>query len=65
MTAETPLGTKLRSTGLPEHVELADKFEEATAGYYGEPQTVTVKQFMGAFARARMAWCAYSGEPLV
>lgn len=65
MNDETPLGEKLRSTGLPEHAELADKFEAAVQGFYGEPQTVTVVQFLGAFARARKAWCAHSGEPLV
>lgn len=65
MSETTNLGDKLRSTGLPEHVGLADKFESAAIGFYGEPQTVTVAQFLGAFARARKAWCAYSGEPLV
>ena len=62
---ETNLGQKLRSTGLPEHADLADKFDAATSGYYAEPQTVTAAQFLGAFARARKAWCAHSGEPLV
>lgn len=62
---QTPLGKKLRSTGVPEHVELADKFEAAARGFYAEKQTVTVASFLGAFARARRAWCEYSGEPLV
>lgn len=61
----TPLGDKLRSTGLPEHAELADKFEAAARGFYAEQPTVTAQQFLGAFARARLAWCAYSGESLV
>lgn len=65
MTDETPLGKKLRSTGIAEHADLAKKFEAAAAGFYAENQTVSVAQFMAAYARARRAWCAYSGEPLV
>ncbi len=51
----------------PEHELriLADTFDEVAAGYWGDPQTQSVKQFMGAWARARRAWCAYTGEPLV
>lgn len=45
--------------------KLADEFEKAATGYYGEPQTVTVKQFCGAFARCRLAWCRHTGESLV
>lgn len=45
--------------------EKADAFDAATAGYYSNPQTVDVRKFMGAFARARRAWCEVSGEPLV
>ena len=56
--------------GLPEDHELrilAIKFEEAAAGYWKAPedQTFTVKQFMGHYARARTAWCKYSGDSLV
>jgi hypothetical protein len=43
----------------------ADAFEEACKGYYATPQTVTVGKFMGCWARARSAWCEYSGEPLI
>lgn len=44
---------------------LAKAFDEATRGYMAEPQTVTVKDFMAAWARADRAWCDYSGEALV
>lgn len=52
---------------LPNHDlrDLAEKLEEATTGFFGATQTHTVKQFMGCYARARVAWCNYSGEPLV
>lgn len=66
------LGEKMRkradADGLPDDHELrvlADKFDGAADGFYAEQQTVTAPAFMGAYARARRAWCAYSGEPLV
>ena len=69
---ETNLSARMRSLHdagtheLPDNwMELADKFDAATSGFYGSPQTVGVKQFMGHFARARKAWCAVTGEPLV
>jgi hypothetical protein len=71
MSDKTPLGDKMRAladTGHPDAAELrdkAEKFETATAGYYGQPQTVDVKSFMGNYARARMCWSRCSGEPLV
>lgn len=43
----------------------ADKFEAAAKGFYGSPQTNTVQQFLGSFARARRLWCDLTGEPLV
>lgn len=43
----------------------AQAFEESVAGFFGEPQTMTVQQFMGHYARAKRAWCDYSGESLV
>lgn len=45
--------------------EAADGFDAATAGFYSDPQTVNVKQFMGAFAKARRMWCEATGESLV
>lgn len=44
---------------------LAAKFNEAAEGFYGTPQTKDVKQFLGAYARARRAWCDATGEALV
>lgn len=43
----------------------AQTFEDAAKGYFGSRKTVTVKQFLGAWARARKAWCAYTKERLV
>ena len=71
MSEQTDLSIKIRARadadGLSADHELrakADAFDAATTGYYSEPQTVAVAQFMGAWARARRAWCGYSGEPL-
>lgn len=54
--------------GLPSGHELRAKgeaFSKAADGFYGSPQTVDVKQFMGCWARARRCWCEYSGESLL
>lgn len=69
---ETNLSARMRAAyrdernrdRLPENwLELADKFDSAAADYqYG---TMKVQQFLGHFARARKAWCKFSGEPLV
>lgn len=48
----------------PDWLEKADAFDAATAGFYSEPQTVSVQKFMGAFARARRMWCEATGEDL-
>jgi hypothetical protein len=45
--------------------EKADAFDAATAGFYADPQTVSVEKFMSCFARARRLWCDITGEPLV
>ena len=45
--------------------ELALNLEQAASGFFAEPQTVKVAQFVGCWARARRAWCEYSGEPLI
>lgn len=72
MTQQTDLSTKMRgcadADGLPAGHELrvrADAFDRATAGYYADPQTVSVTQFTGAWARARRVWSDYSGETLI
>lgn len=58
----------LAESGHARSVELrekADAFDVATAGFYADPQTVTVQKFMGAYARARRLWCEITGESLV
>lgn len=72
MSAATELAEQMRAIverdNLPADHELrirADEFDAAAAGYWSEPQTVPVKAFMGAWARARRAYCAYTGEPLI
>lgn len=54
--------------GLPADHDLrlkAQAFDEACAGFYATPQTRDVKNFVGHWARARRAWCDYTGEPLL
>jgi hypothetical protein len=46
-------------------VVAALKFNDAAEGFYGTPQTVDVKTFMGCWARARRLWSEYSKEPLL
>lgn len=80
MVDVTPLASKMRAkaaelmTGLydvpalsqaGELTRLANELNQAAAGYYGDPQTVDVRRFMGCYARARIAWCNASGEALV
>lgn len=72
MSERTPLSDQMHSRadadGLPADHQLrvlADEFDTASQGYLATPQTVSVKQFFGAWARALRAWCEYSGEPLV
>lgn len=68
---ETELSARMRRLAkerndLPDNwLDLADAFDEATAGFFGTPRTVDVAVFMGCFARARRAWCSVTGEPLV
>lgn len=54
--------------GLPHDHEVritAKGFEDGAKGFYAEEQTVTVKQFMGTYARAKLCWSKYTGEPLI
>lgn len=44
---------------------VADAFDEATIGFHATPPTVSVKKFLGCFARARRMWCDATGESLV
>jgi len=43
----------------------ADKLDAAVDGFFGQPQTMQVAQFVGTWARCRRAWCNYSGESLI
>lgn len=68
----TALGDKMIARadedGLPADHDMrvkAKAFDDAAAGFYATPQTVEIRPFMGHYARARRAWCDYSGEPLV
>lgn len=71
-TTQTNLSERMRDLhaagthDLPENwLELADKFDAASIGFFAKDQTISVAQFLGHFARARKAWCAATGEPLV
>lgn len=44
---------------------MAEALERAAAGRASEPPTVQAPDFLGAWARARRAWCDYTGEPLI
>jgi hypothetical protein len=67
----TDLSDKMRALAVSGHDqadelrEKADAFDAASAGFYADPQTVFVKEFMGTWARARILWCKISGEPLI
>lgn len=45
--------------------EKADAFDVATDGNFANPPTHTVKQMLGAWARARRVHCECTGEPLI
>lgn len=69
---ETALAIKMQARAeadnLPADHDMRTKaaaFDEAAKGYYATPQTVMVKPFMGCWARARRAWCDYTGERLL
>lgn len=54
------------SENLPEgFLEAAERFNAAVEGFFSDPPTHTVKQFVGAFARARRLWCEATGESLI
>ncbi len=44
---------------------LALEFDNTCQGYFATPQTVSVSQFLGSWARARRVWCNYTGEDLI
>lgn len=69
----TPLADAMvkYATAHPDHPKAAElcvkaqAFDDATTGYYGETQTHTAQQFLGAWARARRLLSEVSGEPLI
>lgn len=48
-----------------ELIEKANALKEATEGFYGEPQTVSVGTFVKRWAQARLLWSQITGEPLI
>lgn len=69
---ETKLSQQIRqfvSNNSPENSDelllWAEKFDEASAGYFASNQTVDVKTFLGTFAKTRRLYCEASGEPLI
>lgn len=71
MNTATPLAVRMRALAATGHaraaelIEKADALDVATEGYMHNPPTVTAAGFVGHFARARVLWCACSGEPLI
>lgn len=49
----------------PEWFEAAEAFDDAAAGFFADPKTVSVGKFLGCFARARRMWCGATGENLI
>lgn len=69
--SKTTLADKMRARadrdGLPadhEMRKLADAFDRASVGHLSTPQTVAVRGFFGAWAKARGAWSRYTGEAI-
>ena len=44
---------------------LADRFDLDLNGYMAKERTCTARQFLASWAKARKAWCAFSGEALI
>ncbi|WP_110665162.1 hypothetical protein [Salinicola halophilus] len=72
MTPQTELGSQMVARADADDLsadhelrERAEQFENAAAGFFASEQTVNVRQFAGAWARARRAWSNYTGESLV
>lgn len=69
--SNTDLSDKMRELAArdPDHaselLNCADAFDTAVKGFYAEPQTHSVKQMVGAWARARRVWCECTGETLI
>lgn len=72
MPKATDLSVMMRARadadGLPSDHDmrrLADKFDAAGNGFYGELQTTDVKTFLSTWAKARRCWCEYTGSALI
>lgn len=71
MSHKTPLVQRMRTLADSGHIRAADLrrhadlIDEAVSGLYGNPQTVSVKTFLGVWARASRCWSECSGEPLI
>ncbi|MBF4433212.1 hypothetical protein ERJ77_01615 [Vibrio anguillarum] len=53
---------------LPDDHDLVVKakdFEQAALGYVSEPQTCSVRKFLGCWARAKKAYSQYTGADLL
>lgn len=69
----SPLSDKMRAVNDEELTRLADEFDAATTALYApspssqseEEIKLLTRKMLGAWARARKAWCVYSGEPLI
>jgi hypothetical protein len=44
---------------------MARNLEETANGFYAHPQTHSVQQMLGTWAKARKVWCSYTGEALL
>ena len=70
MSKETDLAARMDELAKthprgPELREKAAALREGATGFFGTPQTVDVRSFLGRWARARRLWCEVTGEPLV
>lgn len=43
----------------------ATAFDKAAKGFYSDPQTCTIQNFMRCWVRARRIWSEYSGEKFI
>jgi hypothetical protein len=69
---EANLSTKMLQRAdedaLPAEHELrqaAQEFETACSNYFAEPQTCSVKRFLGVWARTNRLWGEYRKGPLI
>ena len=68
--SDDSLPEKMRALAVahPRAVEIlaaAEALDKAVSGCYATPQTVTVPQMVGAWAKARKLYCSITGENLI